>query len=259
MKKSCKDCGEEMPPNKLQCPHCKSWSGSSQSGKDGTQLLSEVVSAEGTRIKTGPWDYCWGGGIVLTSVTLLGAKPGAGKSTLILQLGAEFGLQTEKETLYIASEEALAEIKLRADRLNIKGQKFIRMVPAMGGLADFEEVINTRKPGAIIVDSLQGLVGTDDANSVQALKLLKIVAVKRESPVIVVNHFTKAGDYAGLMTLQHDVDTLLVMEVEGDDGIRELITKKNRNGPAFISICFDMTAKGLVQNGEPKGQLDHQT
>lgn len=257
MKKTCSKCQTEIPKGKLQCPSCKSWVGSAAAiGNDGTVVLSKVVSAEGKRIKTGPWDYCWGGGVVVTSLTLFGAIPGAGKSTLILQLASAFCDATKRECLYIASEEALAEVKLRADRLTIPGQEYIRMLSALGGADNIEEILESRKPGTVILDSLQGLLGTDDNESNEALKMLKKYASKHEAPVIVISHFTKAGDYAGLLTFQHAVDTLLVMEVEGEDGVRELITKKNRFGRAFISICFDMTEKGLVQRGEPIDPLD---
>lgn len=250
MKNLCPQCTTELKPGKALCPACGFWNlhlgtSSAIDTSDSSKLLSTVQSAEKDRIKTGPWDECWGGGIVKTSATLLGALPGAGKSTLSLQIAGKFCTDSKRECIYIASEEALEEVKLRADRLKIPSQELIRMIPAMGGVANIGEILLTRKPGMIILDSLQGLVGESQADSIEALAIIKKTSVLLKAPSLVINHVTKDGDYAGLMTLQHNVDTLLTLTPEEDDGLRELFVKKNRYGRAFISQFFEMTELGL--------------
>jgi predicted ATP-dependent serine protease len=145
--------------------------------------------------------------------------------------------------MYIATEEALPAIKARADRLGVSPQ--VRMVPAMSGVADIGAILMYRKPCAIVIDSLQGLIGSDEQMGVQLLSTIKKFSVTLEAPSIVISHVNKAGDYAGLMTFQHAVDTLLVLSPD-EDGIRTLEVQKNRYGRAFIESQFEMTEHGLI-------------
>ena len=59
-----------------------------------------------------------GGGLVRGSAILIAGEPGIGKSTLILELCNKLSKE-EFSTIYISGEEALSQIKLRADRLNV--------------------------------------------------------------------------------------------------------------------------------------------
>ena len=77
-------------------------------------------------------------------------------------------------------------------------------------------------------------------------KLLKQYAVQLLAPAIIICHVTKSNDIAGLMTLQHAVDSLMTLFPDQDSGLRSLQVLKNRFGPAYINTFFDMTAAGLV-------------
>ena len=255
---NCYRCGEELKPNRLRCLSCGAFnvSGDGIEGAEGSDksiALCDVVSAEHDRVATGPWDICFGGegnnyGIVRTSVSLLGGSPGAGKSTLVLQIAN----QADGEVIYIAAEEALPEIKSRADRLNLEHQKNIRMVSALSG-ASLNQVIESRptKPKMIIIDSLQGLVGEDDASQLEICKLSKVYAVRLSCPFLVISHVTKADVLAGRLTLQHAVDTTMtffpVPEMLGENGepLRMLDVMKNRFGAARVKCFFEMTGNGL--------------
>ncbi|WP_162534218.1 hypothetical protein [Candidatus Cardinium hertigii] len=60
-----------------------------------------------------------GGGIVPSSLVLLGGEPGIEKSTLLLQMA----LQLEScKVLYASGEETVAQIKIRAARLALAAQ-----------------------------------------------------------------------------------------------------------------------------------------
>lgn len=249
---TCRVCDSALKPNMAQCPECGAWN-SDDPEKDESQLLADVKSAEGDRIKTGLWDVVWGGGIVRTSTTLFGGLPGAGKSTLLLQLLDSVYSITQTEGIYIATEEVLPEIKMRADRLGIRNQRGIRMIPAMGGV-DVASILVRRKPGIVVVDSLQGLVGEDDNQAIALLNSLKKFSGFLNAPSIIISHVTKAGDYSGLMTYQHAVDTLLLMTPDEEDGVRTLSVRKNRYGRAFISQYFSMTEKGLIPELDPPSE-----
>ena len=241
---NCQICDNKMPPGKWKCPSCGAYQSDGKSiTSDESILLSEVKSAEDDRLDIGPYNFIWGGGLTRSSVTLFGGMPGAGKSTILLQILDTINKTIKRESMYIATEEALPAIKARADRLGVSPQ--VRMVPAMSGVADIGAILMYRKPCAIVIDSLQGLIGSDEQMGVQLLSTIKKFSVTLEAPSIVISHVNKAGDYAGLMTFQHAVDTLLVLSPD-EDGIRTLEVQKNRYGRAFIESQFEMTEHGLI-------------
>ena len=251
---NCTTCDAKLPEGKKMCTECGAFNVTSPTvngENDGTILLENVVSAEHDKINIKEWNYCWGGGLVRKSTTLLGGMPGAGKSTMLLQMCELFVKEIPtRETLYIAAEEDLDAIKMRADRLGIQGMGRMRMLPAIGGVANVSSILHTRKPGAVILDSLQGLFGDDAKDCEDALDVLKKFSSLLDSPVIIVSQVTKEGDYAGQMAFQHHVDTLMFLTPEegeeGEEADRILSVRKNRNGPAFIESVFEMTERGLM-------------
>ena len=251
----CKLCGYKFDKQAMQCPSCRTWNTGAHAddpSQDGTVLLSDASVAALTQLQTGPWDACFGQqivgkktimGIVNTGVTLLGGAPGAGKSTLSLQLAQAIIETTKREILYVEAEEATEELKARAVRLKINCLDRIRVVP-MNSSTEMSGIITGRKPSAMIIDSLQGLCGTDLEAQVEFCKALKDYTVPGKFPAIVVSHVTKEEGFAGLMALQHAVDTTALFTVY-DDGVRELKTVKNRFGPSNVERLFNMTVLGL--------------
>lgn len=212
---------------------------------DGTVILSKVQSAEENRIDIGFFNPIVGGGLVRTSTVLIAGTPGAGKSTGMLQLaGLIAQLYAPREVLYVAAEECLPEVRMRAERLAIPGQDYIRMVPAMKGVDDLGGLILKYKPTAVVLDSLQGLATDDPSMQKQLCKISKEYAVEIEAPFLIISHVNKGGDIAGAEALQHEVDTTLLLSGEGDD-IRVFETKKNRFGPCK-QMALEMTGTGLV-------------
>src|SRR5256885_14827990 len=61
-------------------------------------------------------DRVCGGGLVAGSTILVGGDPGIGKSTLLLQAAAAFAARGSTAA-YITGEEAIDQIRLRAERL----------------------------------------------------------------------------------------------------------------------------------------------
>jgi len=267
----CKICQQDVPTGKLKCTSCGAINLpnqviSSVSGspiEDGSVLLSDVKSAEMDRIDVGFMNMIFGGpvldpedencleygpGLVTDSVYLIGGMPGAGKSTLALQLLDHIAsCIPEKECLYIGTEESLPQIRSRADRLKIKNQNRIRMVSGMTGGIDIGSVLMHRKPSVTVIDSLQGLVGEDDNASVEICKSAKQYAMTLKSPIIITQHVTKGLEIAGVQTIQHEVDgVMLFLPNENNEDIRELeVNPKNRFGRAYIKMYFEMGANGL--------------
>lgn len=81
--------------------------------------LSAIKGKKHSLVSThiGEFDRVLSGGIVKSSVTLVGGDPGIGKSSILLQIMSFLFLQ--KKVLYISGEESFEQIALRAERLNL--------------------------------------------------------------------------------------------------------------------------------------------
>lgn len=232
--------------------------------EDDTVLLSDAKLAEVERVKTGLVDICFGGdetagvGIVRTSVALLGGDPGAGKTTLCLQLSDIFAGKYQQETLYIANEQDPAEIKTTGGRLRLKHMGLIRIVKAMGGVsADIGAYLLRYRPCLIVLDSVTKWSGEDMNMAVTICQRLKDYTVRLNAPTLVVNQVTKGGEHAGLNKMQHAVDATMLFEVWGEnpDDPRRLHVRKNRFGPAPVSQYYEMTGIGLFEISEEEATL----
>ncbi len=254
--RNCSLCGHSFSKDKTQCPSCKKLNVeiAPDMSTDGTVLLTETKALTVARIQTGCWDTNWGshregkttvGGIVDTSVSLLGGAPGAGKSTLAMQMAAAIAKLKKREVLYICGEESEGEIRARAERLNIglDIQKLFRIVP-MGIECNLSFILDKRQPCATFIDSLPGVM-PDPSDAVEFAWKLKSWSVANHMPSVIIDHVTKEEEFAGMMALQHAVDGTFIFTVY-DDGVRELKTVKNRNGPSGIVTTLDMTEEGLV-------------
>ncbi len=223
---------------------------SNVSMEDSTVLLSDAKLGAVERVKTDIVDLCFGGGIVTTSVALLAGDPGAGKTTLCLQLSDIFvsHYKRSREALYIANEQHETELKDTAERLNLENRDKIRVVKAMGGVNhDIGSLILHYNPCLVVLDSVTKWSGEDMAEAVRICQRLKDYTVRIKAPSLVINQVTKGGEHAGLNKMQHAVDSTMMFEVWGDnpEDPRRLHSRKNRNGPAPMSQFFEMTGTGL--------------
>jgi len=227
---------------------------------DSTVLLNSAELLVVERVKTGIVDLCFGGGIARTSVALFGGDPGAGKTTLCLQLSDIFAGIYKKETLYIANEQHQSELKDTGERLGLKNGHLIRIVKAMGGVHhDIGTLLLHYKPCLTVLDSVTKWSGEDMNEAVTICQRLKDYTVRLNAPTIVINQVNKSGDHSGLNKMQHAVDSTMLFEVLGEnpDDPRRLHVRKNRHGPAPVSQYFEMTGLGLfeISEGDAMGRL----
>jgi predicted ATP-dependent serine protease len=61
--------------------------------------------------------------------------------------------------MYVSAEQGASEIKYLSDRLKLKNQSKIKILPALGGNIDIMSEVDQVQPQALIIDSLPGLVG----------------------------------------------------------------------------------------------------
>ncbi len=279
----CTSCGESSMRWLGRCPACGAWNtmvedvvkeekSTAKRGGGGMRLsaggsptsvlaLPEVDTTESkSRIKTGiqEMDRVLGGGIVLGSVVLLGGEPGAGKSTMLLQI---CGAVCEgREVLYVSGEESVRQIKLRAKRLGIREEGI--SVAAEANIDDIVAYIEAQTPGFAVIDSIQTMFAPElsgSAGSVSQVKectaRLLAVAKRLEIPVFIVGHVNKDGAIAGPKVLEHIVDTVLYFEGERGNPYRILRAVKNRYGSTNEIGMFDMTGRGLEAIGNPSEML----
>ena len=214
------------------------------------QKLSQIKTTDLPRIKTGlsEFDRVLGGGIVPGSVILVAGEPGIGKSTLMLELGEDVG------GFYVSGEESLHQIKIRAERLKIKGENLLFLAQTDVDVIT-ETIKSLKKPTdkILIVDSIQTLTTQDLNSSAGSIgqvrecssKLLKM-AKSSNIAVFLIGHITKEGALAGPKILEHMVDTVLSLEGEKFGSFRLLRTAKNRFGATDEVGVFEMTDKGMT-------------
>ena len=83
-------------------------------------LTGETHDAPRLACGIAEFDRVTGGGFVRGSVLLLGGDPGIGKSTLLIQVAATLA-RARHRAVYISGEEAVAQVRLRAERLGLAG------------------------------------------------------------------------------------------------------------------------------------------
>lgn len=262
----CQECGYTVVKWLGRCPDCGKWNslveeqeipeGKKKFGRRLTEFSSEISTLTDVsqkdigRLRTGldEFDNLLGGGVVSGSLLLLGGSPGIGKSTLMLQVSALLSRQVP--VLYVSGEESLPQIKSRAERLKLKGDKVYLLSET--NLERIIKAVHKVNPKFLIIDSIQttfrddlsgspGTVGQVRECAAEFLNLAKTEGIT----VCVLGHVTKEGDIAGPRVLEHIVDTVLYFEEEKHHSYRILRSFKNRFGPTDEIGLFEMTGSGL--------------
>jgi len=223
-----------------------------------TKTLSEIQTQPVTRYLTGLYgfDQLLGGGLVKGSTMLLAGQPGAGKSTMIIEIAFGLAKYEKKKVLYIAGEESMEQIKSRADRLAINSD--LICLSENTEVENIIEVLKEVKPDVAIIDSLQMLhspnvraIAGSPSQIRSGLLTLNKYAKDNKITMIFIGHSTKGGYVAGLLTFQHAVDAVLYLGLN-EDGSRFIKVNKNRFGQDQISQNLYMTAFGLSDNYNQK-------
>lgn len=130
-----------------------------------TSLSGDIEDAPRIISGISELDRVTGGGFVRGSALLIGGDPGIGKSTLLTQAAAALANRGHR-IVYVSGEEAVAQIRLRAQRLGVATSPV-----ELAAETNVEDIIATisdgKRPDLVIIDSIQTL-WTDMADSAPA-------------------------------------------------------------------------------------------
>src|SRR6201990_3170256 len=271
----CQNCGAASARWVGKCEACGEWNtlveegdGTGIAGKlpgraprKGRRVALEALTGESNdapRLPSGmsELDRVTGGGFVRGSVLLLGGDPGIGKSTLLIQ-AASLMAKAKHRAVYISGEEAVAQVRLRAERLGLATAPV-----QLAAETSVEDIVATLSEGPpprlVIIDSIQTMwtdtvesaPGTVTQVRASAQALIRF-AKKSGTTLILVGHVTKDGQIAGPRVVEHMVDAVLSFEGEGSQQFRILRAVKNRFGPTDEIGVFEMTGLGLREVHNP--------
>jgi DNA repair protein RadA/Sms len=267
----CQNCGATSPRWQGKCDSCGEWNTLVEEGaaaavpgrapRKGRLFALEPLAGEAheaPRLPAGlaEFDRVTGGGFVRGSVLLMAGDPGIGKSTLLIQVAAALA-RAGQRAIYISGEEAVAQVRLRAERLGLADAAV-----ELAAETSVEDIIATlsegKTPRLVVVDSIQTM-WTDMVDSAPgtvtqvrgAAQLLIRFAKRAGAAVILVGHVTKEGTIAGPRVVEHMVDAVLSFEGEGSHQFRILRAAKNRFGPTDEIGVFEMTGGGLREVTNP--------
>lgn len=218
-------------------------------------LKGEATTPPRTKTDIGEFDRVTGGGLVPASVLLVGGDPGIGKSTILMQVASALSRKTE--VCYISGEEAIDQLRLRAERLGLSDAP-VKLATA----TSVRDIITTldqgTPPGLVIIDSIQTMYvdnvesapGTVSQVRTSGSELIRL-AKRRGFCLVLVGHVTKEGTIAGPRVLEHMVDCVLYFEGERSHQFRILRSVKNRYGATDEIGVFEMADKGLIEVPNP--------
>lgn len=190
-----------------------------------------------------------GGEFVAGARYLLSGSPGGGKSRLATQICLDLG-QQDIPSLTILTEEAPAQMKRRAQQMT-SDWTAVNIARALANVHVDNNVFDVTtlpdffmrqvlSPGGIyygvqliVLDSIQGQ-GLASSATKSYGKVLDFARMCEEHGIttILLCHQTKRGDLAGPKSLEHSVDTSLILRRAMQYSL--LAVRKNRYGPPLL-------------------------
>ena len=271
----CQNCGAAYNRWQGKCESCGEWNTLAEEDTTGATSMPVSIRSkrkgrtfklesltgktqDAPRLSSGmtELDRVTGGGFVRGSVLLVGGDPGIGKSTLLTQ-ATSLMARAGHRVVYISGEEAVAQVRLRAERLGLADAPV-----QLAAETSVEDIVSTLSEGAvprlIVIDSIQTMwtdtvesaPGTVTQVRASAQALIRF-AKKSGAAIILVGHVTKDGQIAGPRVVEHMVDAVLSFEGEGSQHFRILRAVKNRFGPTDEIGVFEMTGLGLREVSNP--------
>ncbi len=266
----CQNCGYETAKSLGKCPECEKWGTFVEETQEiqptskslpiddiAPCLIDDIEVDHSIRVSTGieEFDRVLGGGLVQGSLILLAGDPGIGKSTILLQT-SNYVSANGRKILYVSAEESASQIKLRAQRLNVKSDKLF--IYSQTNFDSIKMRIDELKPDMLVIDSIQAVYSANISSSPgsvsqirECTNILMDIAKNKNITVVVIGHVTKEGNIAGPKVLEHMVDTVIYFEGDRYKSYRLLRCMKNRFGTTNEVGVFNMCDDGLHEISNP--------
>jgi len=275
----CQACGFQSPKWMGKCTGCGAWDTFAELNSEQITFLKETKSANVVYNKTQAipitevkedtiirftsgsreLDLVLGGGIVPSSLTLIGGSPGIGKSTLLLKIAGNLA-KIGRRILYVSGEESAGQIKMRGKRLDANHDN-LYLLSEINLQSVISEIARTDYQ-FIVIDSIQTMYSEEipsAAGSVTQVRNITFelmrIAKMQNIPIFIIGHITKDGSIAGPRVLEHMVDTVLYFEGDTNSDLRLLRGFKNRFGSTNEVGIFEMNKDGIVDAKSMAGKF----
>jgi len=275
----CQACGFQSPKWMGKCTGCGAWdtlvelnseqitflketkSANILSNKSKAIPITEVEEDSIIRFTSGSreLDLVLGGGIVPSSLTLIGGSPGIGKSTLLLKIAGNLAT-IGRRVLYVSGEESAGQIKMRGKRLDANHAN-LYLLSEINLQSVISEIARTDYQ-FIVIDSIQTMYSEEipsAAGSVTQVRNITFelmrIAKMQNIPIFIIGHITKDGSIAGPRVLEHMVDTVLYFEGDTNSDLRLLRGFKNRFGSTNEVGIFEMNKDGICDAKSMAGKF----
>ena len=165
----CQNCGAAYNRWQGKCESCGEWNTLAEEDVSGAASMPVSIrskrkgrmfqlesltgkSQDAPRLSSGmaELDRVTGGGFVRGSVLLVGGDPGIGKSTLLTQATSQLA-RAGHRAVYISGEEAVAQVRLRAERLGLSDAPV-----QLASETSVEDIVSTLSEGAVPRSSWSG-------------------------------------------------------------------------------------------------------
>lgn len=204
-----------------------------------------------------------GDGITPSTAAIVTGIPGAGKTTLMLQL-ADAITGAGHIALYNTGEESLYQVRKVVRRLGLENGFIPSYESSAQDIVKKAKAVQRANPGKqvfLFVDSLQcvdvarekgqrGRGPSQGSKEVNATEILTQWAKETFGVVMIIGMVTKDGTFAGKQAIRHIVDAHLHLSVDTDRksdtyGQRVATMDKNRFGNSGICYTYEINSSGV--------------
>lgn len=193
------------------------------------------------------------GGLIPSQVIMITGNPGSGKTTLSAVIGSRvINTIPNKPVVFLSYEMSDFQLKLQAQKipgfsdLLISTHEFHK---DNKGLDELFKALDSIEPSMVIVDSLQKMASKmpqgPTRGQITVVERFTKWAKATFTPVILIGHNDKGGNYAGPSFLKHEVDSHLTVWYDKESHERLFSMSKNRFGGNMESYSFRITGEGV--------------